>query len=256
MWKYIEHVSLVPHRAIAIVGFPGMGLVGKTVVAFLIRALNMTHVGTIYGTRFPAHLLVNASGLGDINRVDVYAAERDGRSLLVITGDAQPMSDADQHSLARFIASRLKRMKVAEVIAAAAYVSDVVVPHRRVFVVGTSTEVIGKYVREGAVPLSEGYVSGLNGIIVGWAKVYGIDGVCLLGETWRSIVEMNYVDYSASRMILEVLKRVWGLEMDTGELEEKGRSVEREIEAVMQRLAERERAAERREERRPPYYIT
>lgn len=254
MWRIVTYRNIDVEKSVAIVGFPGMGLVGKTVATYLINTLNAHHVLSIYGTKFPAHLLVNSDGLADIDKVSVYYAKGNGVGIFIITSDAQPTSDSDQHELSKFIVKRLLRYNVIELIATAAFVSDVVVTSRRVFVVGNNTTVLQKYIEKGATPLNEGMISGMNGVIVGWAKAYNMNSVCVLGETWRSIVEMNYIDYTAAKIIVDLLSRVWKLDIDTEELETRGKSIEKEIENMLRPYTQREGLKEEKEKR--PYYIT
>lgn len=254
MWKIVTHKNIDIERAIAIVGFPGMGLVGKTVAMYLINIFDAHHILSIYGTKFPAHLLVNSDGLADIDKVSIYYAKNNSTGILIITSDAQPTSDPDQHELSRFIVKKLLRYNVIELIATAAFVSDVVVTSRRVFVVGNNNTVLQKYIEKGATPLNESVISGMNGVIIGWAKAYNMNGVCVLGETWRSIVEMNYVDYTASKIIIDLLNRVWELNIDTEELRIRGKNIENEIETILRQYVQKETSKEEREKR--PYYIT
>jgi proteasome assembly chaperone (PAC2) family protein len=254
MWKLIKYDNVNPLDInIVVVGFPGMALVGKTVALQLIESLGAEPYGVIYGTKFSAHLIVNSNGIGDINNVMLYYAKANNTGIFIVTGSAQPASDVDQHSLSYFIIKHLKKYNIKELIAAAAYVSDMVVPNRRVFVVGNNTSVLKRYVEHGAVPLNEGVISGLNGIVIGWARIFNINAVCLLGETWRSIVELNYIDYKAAKLILDVLNKVWNFSINTEELEEKSRGIEREVELILKSLTppKEEAKGEKR-----PYYIT
>ncbi len=254
MWKTIIHKNIDVEKAIAIVGFPGMGLVGKTVATYLINIFDAQHIMSIYGTKFPAHLLVDSNGLADIDKVSIYYAKNNSMDIFIITSDAQPTSDSDQHELSKFIVKKLIKYNVIELIAAAAFVSDVVVSSRRVFIVGNNNSALQKYIEKGATPLNEGVISGMNGIIIGWAKAYKVDGTCILGETWRSIVEMNYTDYTASKIIIDLLSRVWGFNIDTEELRIRGKAIESEIESVLRQYIQREVSKEEKEKR--PYYIT
>lgn len=257
MWKFIKYQNNIDFKkSIVVVGFPGMGLVGKTVATQLINSLDAKLFASIYGTSFPAQLIVSSSGVGDINKVLIYASRVGDLGIFVVTGDSQPVNDSEQHMLSYYILSKLKRYNVVEVIAAAAFVSDVVVTDRKVFIVGSNEKVAKKYVEKGAVVLNEGVISGLNGIIVGWAKVFEIDGVCVLGETWRSIVELNYIDYTAAKLIIDLLNGVWGLGVDTKDLEAKGRGVEKEVEFVLKSFAQQKEEGGKEGEKRPYYYIT
>jgi predicted ATP-grasp superfamily ATP-dependent carboligase len=256
MWFYKEINKLMHYKKnlVAISGFPGMGLVGKTVVDYLKHYFKAKPVAKIYGYGFPAHLVSYDDGSADILHVEISLAEMDDLAILIITSDVQPINDRNQHSLGKYLAKKLREIGVQELIAAAAYVSDTTSHSRNVYVVGTESRVINKYVEKGAIPLSGGFVSGLNGIIVGWAKFYNLNAVCILGETWRSIVEMNYVDYTAAKIIIDLLNKVWNLNIDTAELDQQGLTVETQIKGIIDQYM-RSLKGETPQERRP-YYIT
>ena len=255
MWRMIRYFNSVEtKRNIVIVGFPGMALVGKTVATHIINSLGAKLFAVVYGTKFPAQLIVNSEGVGEIYKVLIYYSKVNDSGVFIVTGDIQPINDSDQHSLAHFLVNKLRKYGIEEIIAAAAYVSDIIVRNRRVFVAGNNANVIKKYIDKGAVALSEGVISGLNGIIIGWAKIFNINGVCILGETWRSIVELSYIDFTAAKLILDLINSVWGLGIDTKDLEKKGRGVEKEVELVLKSFTQPKESA--KEERKPPYYIT
>lgn len=254
MWIYenINEISGDNNYIVAISGFPGMGLVGKTVVDYIKSYLKATPIARIYGYGFPAHLLSYEDGWADVIHVEISYANKNSVGILTITGDIQPISDRGQHSLGRYLVQKLSRLGIKELIAAAAYVSETTTHNRNVYVVGNNIETIKKYTNKGAIPLSSGVISGLNGIIVGWARLYKIDAVCLLGETWRSIAEMNYVDYTAAKMIIDLVNNIWNLDIDTSELGEKGSSVENQVKSIIDRyLRKSETGTDKR-----PYYIT
>jgi predicted ATP-grasp superfamily ATP-dependent carboligase len=256
MWFYNE-VNEIPKdikNLIAISGFPGMGLVGKTVADYLKYYFKAKPIARIYGYGFPAHLISYNDGSADNIHVEISFAEKGDLGLLIITGEVQPISDRSQHSLGKYLTRKLREIGIKELIATAAYVSDTTSHTRNVYVVGTDSQTIHKYVEKGAIPLSGGLVSGLNGIIVGWAKFHSLKAVGLLGEAWRSIAEMNYVDYTAAKIIIDLLNKVWNLGIETSELDQQGLTVETQIKNIIDQYM-RSARGESPQERRP-YYIT
>ena len=242
--------------AIAVSGFPGMGLVGKTVADFLIKTLNARPVARIYSTKFPAQLVIRSNAIADLNRVDIYFANHNGKPLFIVTSDTQPIHDEDQHELSYRVAKYLANCGVRELIATAAFVTEVIVEKRRVFVTGSDEQVMRKYIDAGAEPLNEGVVTGMNGVIVGWAAAFDIEAVCLLGETWRSIVELNYVDYGAAKTIVDLIARVWNMKLETLELMQNSQRVEAEVRQLVRTYLRHLSEKEEKEERKSSYYIT
>ena len=243
-------------NALAISGFPGMGLVGKTVADFFIKSLDAEPIARIYSTRFPAHLVVHSNAVADLNRVDIYFARYNTTPIFIVTSDTQPLHDEDQHELSYKIVEHLSNLGVRELIATAAFVTESIVEKRRVFVTGNSEQIVRKYVDAGAEPLREGMITGMNGVIVGWAKAFGIDSVCLLGETWRSIVELKHIDDGAAKMIVDIIAKVWSMRLETSELVQSSQQVETEVKQLVQTYLKQVGKKEEEQGRRTHYYIT
>lgn len=245
---------------LAFVGFPGMGLVGKISVDFIAKKLGAQRIGRIYTPSYPAHLLVT-HGEGDILSVDfLFSSVREDRGVIVVTGNMQPGEDREMHELSLAIVSELERVGVSEVISAAAFVDEVDLASeapRRVYVVGSDRNYLKKFVDAGAEILNEGVISGINGIIVGWAKVLGLKSACVLGETARSLVEINYADYRAAAHVVKLLDSVYRLGIEgVDELIEMARSVEREAVTLASRAVKPEESYKEKGDQRTTYYIT
>ncbi len=252
MIKIVVSNDVVSRDSIAIAGFPGMGFVGKTVAEYLAKVLEAKHVASIFCTGFPAHLIVKGGGTASLVKIDVYYANCNGKGIFVVTGDAQPMDDASQNELSYAIVEFLKQRGVSKVIAGAAYVTEAIVSSRRVFVAGSSNIVREFVEKVNAVPLEDGVITGMNGVIVGWAQVEGLSAACILGETWRSIVELEYVDYGAAKIVLDAINAVYGLGIDTDELGRYAVEIEKEIRKRFEMFVKREKS----EGKERPYYIT
>lgn len=83
----------------------------------------------------------------------------------------------------------------------------------------------------GLKPLISGQVSGLNGLLLGVAKEMGLDGVCLLGEIPLFMIQIENPRSSLS--ILEKLKKILKIEVDSGQLIEQVKFMEQEIEKLI-----------------------
>ncbi len=234
MIKTVVLKDLKLKNGIAIAGFPGMALVGKTVAEFLVRVWNAEPIIRIYATDLPAHLYIKDSiGLGDLSSVTIYYAKKAPLPLVIVTSDDQPRRDEGQNELSHTIVEYLQKIGIEELIATAAFVSEETSELRKVYVVGNNEKVMEKYIKAGAIRLKTGLITGMNGVIIGWAKLYDIDAVCVLGETWSSIIEFQLVDYNASKAILDLLNKVWNLGIDTSKLQEYGAEVENEVKRLI-----------------------
>ena len=64
--------------------------------------------------------------------------------------------------------------------------------------------------------MNQGMITGMNGILIGIAKIRGMEGYSLLGETSGYIIDPN-----SSKEVLNSLKKITKLNMNTDELSKK-----------------------------------
>ena len=64
--------------------------------------------------------------------------------------------------------------------------------------------------------MNQGMITGMNGILIGIAKIKGMEGYSLLGETSGYIIDPN-----SSKEVLKSLKKITKLNMNTKELSKK-----------------------------------
>jgi len=105
-----------------------------------------------------------------------------------------------------------------------------------------------------------GQISGLNGLLLGYAAVKDIEGICLLAT--MPLYAVNLPNPRASKALLEVLVRALGVEVDMTELdlasEEMARKmavIEEKIREVFPALDTEEKPAGLEEERIPNYIM-
>ena len=80
--------------------------------------------------------------------------------------------------------------------------------------------------------MKEGGISGMNGVIVGMAKLHGMEGASLLGETSGYLL-----DPAASHAVLEALSKILGLKIDMTSIEERAKEAQ-QIFGQVQRMTE------------------
>lgn len=79
-----------------------------------------------------------------------------------------------------------------------------------------------------------GSITGMNGIIIGVAKLRGMKGTCLLGETSGYVV-----DAKASKSLLETLLRIVDIKISMTSLEKRAKDTETLIQTIEQQMAGR-----------------
>lgn len=79
-----------------------------------------------------------------------------------------------------------------------------------------------------------GSITGMNGIVIGIAKMRGLKGVCLLGETSGYVV-----DAKSSKSLLETLLSMIGMKVDMKDLERRAKDTEALIQTIEQQMGSR-----------------
>ena len=241
-----------PKNPILICGLPGSGYVGKLGVDHLISVFNAQKVAEYYSTSFPPHIVVREDGVAKPIRGELYHA-RTGtdNDLLLFTADAQPSTSKGEYELSDEVLKLAKGYGVKMVYSLAAYITGGFSKEPRVFGTSTSPEMLAKLTAQDVQVMKEGGITGMNGIMIGLAALYEMDGVCLLGETSGYLI-----DAGAARAILEALSRLLGIKIELSMLTEKAEET-RQVISQIQKMVEQQ--GEPTQERRPdtsrPGYI-
>ncbi len=253
---YVELVKIKeikPKNPILIQGVPGLGLVGKIAASYLIRKFNAEKVAVIYSDYLP--LPDGSSGVRvEENEVqppsyEIYFIKGGKNDILVLTSEVQPIAFG-QYKIGELVLDYAQELGVETVITMGGYVPgspDV----KGVFACTNDDEFMTILMEEANVkPLTGGYVTGAAGLLVGLADLRGIRSACLLGTTSGA-----FPDPKASKMVLEVLNKVYELNIDLKELEREAEVAEEMIKEEI-RLGEESREYRPEEEERGlPYHV-
>ncbi len=241
MGVYVKLRKSVTGKEALLVGLPGMGRVGYIAVNYLVEKLRGVLVGEVYSTYFPSELDVDEHGLGSLVVGKIY----DVGKALVFTADSQPQSPEGQNLLSKKVVEFASRKGVKMVIAAAAYVVPTVEHTRRVYVAGTDRKTLEIFTSLGAIVLRGGVISGINGVVIGWSRYYGLPAAVLLGETWAPLVEVGESDFRASRSVIEVITKFLGIQIDSAELDQLATQIEKGVAAALAKMPSRREEPEK-----------
>ncbi|MFC1951317.1 PAC2 family protein [Chloroflexota bacterium] len=75
-------------------------------------------------------------------------------------------------------------------------------------------------------------ISGMNGIMIGVAGTRGIDGICLMGEVPVYLQGLPFAYPNASKSVIEVMRAIWGLDVDFSRLDRLSARIEKEVERL------------------------
>lgn len=213
-------------------GFPGSGYVGKLAIDHLIQELHATHLVDIYSSSFPPQVMIRTDGTADLMKNSIFWWQGQGASLLLLTGDSQPANPDSEYALAEQILDFSNGLGTKEVFTLAAYITGVFVDKPRVFGTASDAALVNNFATHGISLMDSGSITGMNGLVIGIAKLRGMKGTCLLGETSGYVV-----DAKASKAVLETLLSMINVKVDMANLEKRAKDTEMLIQTIEQQMA-------------------
>ncbi|MBC7129610.1 proteasome assembly chaperone family protein, partial [Candidatus Bathyarchaeota archaeon] len=213
--KELTKVSL--NSPILIEGLPGLGLVGKIAVRYLIKQLKAKKMAYLYSPHFPYFVLVNRRGNVRLLRGTFYYWKNgnSGNDLILFTGDSQAQTIEGQYEISNSILDFAENHKVKTIITIGGYRKEIT-DKPKVIAVATSKKLLDLALNANATLSPSGNpIVGIAGLILGLAPFRKIDALCLLGET------RGYLpDPRAAKSVLEVLTKILGINLDLSEMDE------------------------------------
>jgi proteasome assembly chaperone (PAC2) family protein len=100
-----------------------------------------------------------------------------------------------------------------------------------VFGTATDPETIKTFSSNNISLMDSGSITGMNGLVVGIAKLRSMKGLCLLGETSGYVV-----DAKASKAVLETLLKIINVKVNMTNLEKRAKDTETLIQTIEQQM--------------------
>ncbi len=224
---------------ILIVAWPGMGEVAYRTVLFLKEVLDFKMFAKLEAADFfkPAGVIVE-KGILNLPHMPAgffyYYKAKNQPHIILFLGEAQPPLEYAQE-LAQAVVNFAKKYKTRLIISFAAKPEPI--DHRsesNIWMATTHKELLDNFKQLNIKILSEGQISGLNGLILGISKKKGIKGVCLLAEIPFYTVQIENPRANAS--LLKVIDDYLKLNLNLTPLIERAKFIEAEIDKLMSYL--------------------
>ncbi len=223
-------------NAVLIAGLPGIGLVGKICVDYLLKHLKAEKFAEITSTSFPPSVHTT-TGLLELIKDELYYCSVDNQDFIFLSGPVQPSLDvrhgAQEHfEFSESIIAALKEKGLGEVCTLAGInVGDKRMQSSpRVIAAATTKNKLAEWKKAGAItdkPL--GLISGAAGLLAGIGKENGIVGSCLMGETSANLV---YGDPGAAKKVLELIIKKYGFKVDMNKMDKEAKEIEKTFAAL------------------------
>jgi len=250
-----ERKQIQANNPVLIEGLPGLGLVGKIAIRYLIKQLKAEKFAYLYSPHFPYFVLVNKKGNVRLLRGAFYFVKNTSgpNDILLFTGDSQSQTIEGQYEIADSMLAFAKKNNVQTIVTIGGYRMEAT-EKPRVIVAGTNQEILSKALNAGATLSSSGSpIVGTAGLILGLARFKKISALCLLGET------RGYLpDPQAARSVLEVLRAMFNFNIDLAGLDEDIAKAEKMVTRLQKIEEKRVLQAEetRKEEDKKTTYIS
>lgn len=232
------HKKVTLKKPILLAGWPGMGNVAIGAMDYLRQKLNATFFAEIDSAKY----LINESitvnnGLTQMPRsMRNYFYYIEKPPVIFFESETQLSGEAGARLLESIIAF-CRQMDVQCIYTGAAF--SLPISHREpseIFGVGSNESMVKFFKKYSVKAMAEGQISGLNGLIVGYAKEAGLNAICLLAT--MPVYAVNFPNPKASRALIEVLKRMTGMKVDLHDISKAVVEMEEKMESVEQNLRE------------------
>jgi uncharacterized protein len=244
-------------KPVLFVGLPGIGLVGKIAVDYLVKELTLKPIliGKIYSKSFPPAVHEKNSVLELIYN-EIYLYKTKTRDFLFIAGPVQPalgnILNSEQHyEFSESISSFAKKQKITEIYTFAGLnIGDKRITNKPK-VIGVCTDLKTKDFLEKKKIKNlafqdknqDALISGVAGLLLGVAyKNYKIPGVCLMGETNS---KLTYGDPSSAKQLIEIITEIFKLKVNLKKIDESAKKIEKsfgEISKNLEALSQKQEA--------------
>jgi len=230
-------------NAVLFTGLPGIGLVGKIAVDYMLKQLKAAKVADIYSDTFPPSVQSKKGILEPITDQLYYYSHKDN-DYLFLAGPVQPSLDMrmgapeEHYEFASKIIDALKARGLKRIYTLA----GLNVGERRmsaipkIIVAATSKKDLEEWTAAGAkVDKPEGLITGAAGLILGVGHRQGLEGACLMGETNAKLI---YGDHGAAKEMLSLLIKKFGFKIDMSSIEKEAKEIEKAFKELSKQFEE------------------
>ncbi|MCK9292995.1 MAG: PAC2 family protein [archaeon] len=231
------------------VGLPGIGLVGKIAIDYLVKELNPKPnlFAKIYSDTFPPAVHVKNSILEAITD-DFYLYSLNQRDYLFLVGPVQPplgniLNSFQHYEFSEKIAEFAKKLNIKEIYTFAGLnVGDRrIVEAPKVYAVCSDEKIKNSLTTKRIKDLifeknnKDTLISGVSGLLPGISYYkYNISGVCIMGETNG---RLTFGDHGSAKKTLEIISKLFPqLKFDLKKINEDAKKIEQSFNLISKKI--------------------
>ena len=221
--KIFETSKFDLDKPLLIEGFPGLGLVGTIAATYLVDKLRMEQLGHITSERFPPIAAIHNNI--PLHPARIYKSKK--HNIIVLFSEfIIPLNSVYQ--LSEAILDWAMEKGVRKIIS----LGGIVVRGEQdeVFGIATSEELVKELNAKGIKTIKEGATTGVNGVLLAECSSRGFPAISLLAEA-----KLNYMDPKGAALVIEALKKITGLDIDTTALLEESAELEKKMTEIIEK---------------------
>ncbi len=223
---------------VMVAGWPGMGNVAINAVNYLRRKLGARLFAEIdVGGVYPPDSVIVSKGIASFpespKNLFYY---RKKPSVIFVEGQIQ-LSGERAAEFMNKVLDLAEELRVKRIFTGAAFPVPSGYRERSDVYVGSTSASLTNYFRQrGVKALSAGQISGLNGLMLGFAQSRGIEAACLLATLPQYAV--NFPSPKASSAIVETICKVLGVKVDMTEIGKATKEMNQKMAAIEDKIKE------------------
>tara|TARA_Y100001970_G_scaffold128347_2_gene158499 strand:- start:8174 stop:8929 length:756 start_codon:yes stop_codon:yes gene_type:complete len=208
----------LPDHVAILEAVPGVGNVGKLVVDALIEKHPSTLIGRILHPDMPPHSVLDSEGLLVPPSMHIHKVMLpDGRYVITIGGDLQPMTANGQYEVASEILNLAKKSNSPQLLVLAGLAADV--EDKEIHVICADSEVRSN-LEANDISVSREHpqagMIGVAGLLISLSPIFSVPAVALVAETVGASADVRAAD-RLSKWIEAALDLPLQLDLDTTE---------------------------------------
>lgn len=213
-----------------VVGLPGIGNVGKIAVDFLKEELKAKKILEFSSCELPHTVFVNEKNLIELPSIQLYAAKAAKRDILLLVGDAQPISENSCYNFCKTVIKVLKELSCNEVITLGGIALRHVPKKPQVYCIGADKKTIAEFAHNTEIKTElygiVGPIIGVTGVLSGLASKEKLSSVIVLAETFGHPM---FLGIAGAREILNVLCKKFGIKVNLDSLNNEIKHLEEDM---------------------------
>lgn len=200
-------------------GLPGIGNVGRVAAGYLVSELKMKKFAELYSPHFLPLVLLREDAVATPLKCEFYYYNSKGKEIIVLTGDTQSITPDGHYEVCDKIVEFMQKIGVKDMITLGGFAEGKEVGEPRVIAAVNDKKLVKKYEKlvDFTIQHQIGTIVGTTGLLLGIGKLYNIDGLCLMGETFGLPI---VTDPKAAEKVLETLLKIIGIKLELGKLDE------------------------------------